>query len=87
MSRYRDNPQAIAALVQDDQVRRDVYIDPEIFEVEMERLKSPRGDEQQMYACTALHTLTVESGTLKIRLKRVNLLNCEAALPSIQLFS
>jgi 3-phenylpropionate/cinnamic acid dioxygenase small subunit len=44
------------------------------------------GDEQQMYACTALHTLTVEGGILKIRLKRVNLLNCDAALPSIQLF-
>ena len=44
------------------------------------------GDEQQMYACTAFHTLTVVDGTLKIRLKRVNLLNCDAALPSIRLF-
>ncbi len=43
-------------------------------------------DEQQMYACTAFHTLTVEGGALKMRLKRVNLLNCDAALPSIQLF-
>ena len=39
-----------------------------------------------MYACTAFHTLTVEGGTLKMRLKRVNLLNCDAALPLIQLF-
>ncbi len=40
MSRYRGNPKAIAALVQDDQVHRDVYIDPEIFELEMEQLWS-----------------------------------------------
>jgi 3-phenylpropionate/cinnamic acid dioxygenase small subunit len=45
-----------------------------------------RGDEQQVYACTAFHALTVEEGRLKMRLKRVNLLNCDAALPSIQLF-
>jgi len=38
MSKYRGNPSAIAALVQDDQVHRDVYIDPEIFELEMEQL-------------------------------------------------
>lgn len=43
-------------------------------------------DEQQMYACTTFHTLAVEGGVLKMRLKRVNLLNCDAALPSIQLF-
>jgi 3-phenylpropionate/cinnamic acid dioxygenase small subunit len=45
-----------------------------------------RGDEQQMYAVTLLHTLQVVDGALRIRLKRVNLLNCDAALPSIQLF-
>jgi 3-phenylpropionate/cinnamic acid dioxygenase small subunit len=45
-----------------------------------------RGDEQPIYACTAFHTLTVEGRVLKMRLKRVNLLNCDAALPSIQLF-
>ena len=38
MSRYRDHPDAVAALVQDDQVHRDVYIDQEIFDLEMERL-------------------------------------------------
>ena len=43
-------------------------------------------DEQRTYACTAFHTLTIEGGMLKMRLKRVNLLNCDAALPSIQLF-
>ncbi|BDB26310.1 aromatic-ring-hydroxylating dioxygenase subunit beta [Cupriavidus sp. P-10] len=45
-----------------------------------------RGDEQQVYACTAEHTLALEDGVLKIRQKRVNLLNCDAALPSVQLF-
>ncbi len=45
-----------------------------------------RGDEQMVLAGTALHELAHEDGTLKIRLKRVNLLNCDAALPSVQLF-
>jgi len=45
-----------------------------------------RGDEQLVYGCTAVHTLVVRDGTLLIREKRVNLLNCDAALPSIQLF-
>ena len=45
-----------------------------------------RAEDQQVYACTAFHTLTVVDGRLRIRLKRVILLNCDAALPSIQLF-
>ncbi len=45
-----------------------------------------RGNEQQIYAGTVFHTLTVIDGALKMKLKRVNLLNCDAALPSIQLF-
>ncbi len=36
--RYRGNPKAIRALVQDDQVHRDVYIDPELFALEMSEL-------------------------------------------------
>jgi 3-phenylpropionate/cinnamic acid dioxygenase small subunit len=45
-----------------------------------------RGDDSQRYAAVAWHTL-ISSGTdLKIRLKRVDILNCDAALPSIQLF-
>ena len=35
---YRNNPAAIGALVADDRVHRDVYIDPEMFELEMEHL-------------------------------------------------
>ena len=40
MKRYRENPDALLALVEDDRVHRDLYIDPEVFELEMERLWS-----------------------------------------------
>ena len=45
-----------------------------------------RGDDSQRYAATAWHTLVWMDGRLRIRLKRVDILNCDAALPSIQLF-
>ena len=45
-----------------------------------------RLDEQDLYASWATHTLTMVNGTLKIKLKRVDLVNCDAALRSIQLF-
>lgn len=38
MNRYRDDPTALRALVRADAVRRDVYLDPDIFRLEMERL-------------------------------------------------
>ena len=38
MSRYRNNPVAVRGLVRPDAVHRDVYINPEIFELEMEQL-------------------------------------------------
>jgi benzoate/toluate 1,2-dioxygenase subunit alpha len=38
--RYRDDPGALSNLVADDRVHRDVYIDPEVFQLEMERLWS-----------------------------------------------
>ena len=37
---YRDDPRAIERLVEHDRVHRDVYTDPEIFQLEMERLWS-----------------------------------------------
>ena len=43
-----------------------------------------RGDDSQRYAAVAWHTLVGDP--LRIRLKRVDILNCDAALPSIQLF-
>ena len=45
-----------------------------------------RGDEQVMLTGHWQHTLCVEDGALRIVLKRVNLLNADARLPSIQLF-
>jgi 3-phenylpropionate/cinnamic acid dioxygenase small subunit len=45
-----------------------------------------RGDEMLMLVGTAFHHFRVDEGTLRFTLKRVNLLNCDAALPSIQLF-
>ena len=45
-----------------------------------------RGDEMLMLVGTAFHHFRVDDGTLRFTLKRVNLLNCDAALPSIQLF-
>jgi 3-phenylpropionate/cinnamic acid dioxygenase small subunit len=45
-----------------------------------------RGDDMLMLVGTAFHHLRVDGGALRFALKRVNLLNCDAALPSIQLF-
>ncbi len=45
-----------------------------------------RGDAMLWLAGTAEHHLVRAGDGLKIQLKRVNLLNCDAALPSIQLF-
>jgi phenylpropionate dioxygenase-like ring-hydroxylating dioxygenase large terminal subunit len=38
MGQYRDDPRALAALVEPDRVHRDVYCDQEVFQLEMERL-------------------------------------------------
>ncbi len=45
-----------------------------------------RGDDQQTYGGHVLHTFVLRDGALRIQLKRVNLINCDAALPSIQMF-
>jgi 3-phenylpropionate/cinnamic acid dioxygenase small subunit len=45
-----------------------------------------KGDESQRYAATAWHTLVQSNQGLRIRLKRVDILNADTALPSIQLF-
>jgi 3-phenylpropionate/cinnamic acid dioxygenase small subunit len=42
-------------------------------------------DRQLVLAAVAYHHLTSIDGQLRIRLKKVELLNCDAALPSIQL--
>ena len=40
MGKYRDDPAAVGRLVQPDRVHRDVYTDPEVFQLEMARLWS-----------------------------------------------
>ena len=45
-----------------------------------------RLDEQTLYAAWATHHLSVENGRLRIKLKRVDLINCDAAFGNIQLF-
>jgi 3-phenylpropionate/cinnamic acid dioxygenase small subunit len=45
-----------------------------------------RQDDQQVYAGVAWHHLKREGERLVIFLKKVELVNCEAALPSLQLF-
>ena len=40
MRRYRDDSRALLSLVEDDRVHRDLYVDPEVFQLEMERLWS-----------------------------------------------
>ena len=45
-----------------------------------------RMDQQTLFAAWATHTLTVEEGRLKIKMKRVDLVNCDAAFGNIQLF-
>jgi phenylpropionate dioxygenase-like ring-hydroxylating dioxygenase large terminal subunit len=40
VTRYRNDSRALQALVEPDRVHRDVYIDPEVFQLEMERLWS-----------------------------------------------
>ena len=38
MDKYRNQPDAVQALVREDQVHRDVYLSPEVFALEMEHL-------------------------------------------------
>lgn len=43
-------------------------------------------DDQQVYAGVAWHHLTMQDGKLRMKMKKIDLLNRESALPSIQLF-
>jgi 3-phenylpropionate/cinnamic acid dioxygenase small subunit len=45
-----------------------------------------QGDEIQTFVGTAFHHLVQGQGRLRMRMKRVDLLNGEAALPAVQLF-
>ena len=45
-----------------------------------------QNDEVHFFVGTVFHHLCVRDGALRITLKRVNLLNSDAALPAVQLF-
>jgi len=45
-----------------------------------------QGDELHTFVGTCFHHLVLEGGLLKMKLKRVNLINSDAALPAVQLF-
>jgi hypothetical protein len=45
-----------------------------------------QGDELQFYVGHFVHHLTQQDGALRMTLKRVNLINPDAALPAVQLF-
>jgi len=45
-----------------------------------------QGDEIQTFVGTAFHHIVREGSALRLRLKRVDLLNGDAALPAVQLF-
>ena len=45
-----------------------------------------RIDQQTLYAGWATHTLVVQDGALRMHLKRVDLVNCDAAFGNMQLF-
>jgi 3-phenylpropionate/cinnamic acid dioxygenase small subunit len=45
-----------------------------------------QGDEIRFLVGTAMHHLVLDAGVLRLRLKRVDLLNGDAALPAVQLF-
>ena len=66
----------------------------EVFEPEANRFQvrtefhytECQGDELQFLVGHCLHHLVLQDGALRIKLKRVNLLNPDAALPAVQLF-
>lgn len=45
-----------------------------------------RLDDQKLYAAWATHTLAWIDGALRIKMKRVDIVNCDAAFGNIQLF-
>lgn len=45
-----------------------------------------RGDQQQVYGAVAWHHWVIQGDRIALKLKRIELLNCDAALPPIQLF-
>lgn len=63
----------------DDEQRRYVMRTPFLY-------AESQGDHQQLYAGVAWHHLAEVGGRLRLAVKKIDLLNRDAALPSIQLF-
>jgi 3-phenylpropionate/cinnamic acid dioxygenase small subunit len=84
---YSQRPKSHAHhLLQTPQIdRRDPAENLYVIWTAMHYLETRR-DEQTLYAAWATHHLTMVEGALKIRLKRVDLVNCDAAFGNIQLF-
>ena len=63
MSQYLNDPRRLRALVQPDRVHRDVYLDPGIFELEMQRLWRRTwiyvGHESQVRDCGDFYTADI----------------------------
>jgi nitrite reductase/ring-hydroxylating ferredoxin subunit len=84
MSRYHDDPAALAALVEPDQVHRDVYLDPQVFALEMDRVWARSwlfvGHDSQVpqagdYVATSIATQPVvmvrhEEGSVRVLMNR-----------------
>jgi 3-phenylpropionate/cinnamic acid dioxygenase small subunit len=66
----------------------------EVFDADAQRWRTrtafhyaeSRGDELQCLVGAATHEFRLVDGVLRIGHKRVDLINCDAALPSVQLF-
>ena len=63
-----------------DRVRNDYTVRTQFHYTET------RADEQLIFVGTVFHHLAIRDDRIRIVLKRIDILNCDAALPSIQLF-
>lgn len=84
MRNYRNSPGEIRALVREDAVHRNVYIDPELFDIEMQRLWRPAwtylGHESQVPDAGDFYTANIaglplfmirgSDGTLRVLINR-----------------
>ena len=64
-----------------DPARPDEPLLPTVFQY-----TESQGDELNTFVGVCRHRLVVEAGALRIRQKRVDLINSDAALPAVQLF-
>lgn len=91
MSKYRDQPDAVKALVRDTEVHKDLeQADRDAGRYTLRtafHYVEPRLDRQDLYAGGTAHELSTYEGQLRIRLKRVDLVSCDAAFENINLIA